>query len=107
MTPAPRTRTGQNVMALRLHGQAPSDREKEAASMLARQVAALLQPVLAQMDRKLDSLIEKTGELNAVLARLDTRIGSDLPARQQARPGAVPRDGASVQEGAGGQCQER
>ena len=54
---------GRNVMAAPPRGRALSGREEA----IAREVAALLEPVLAEMDRKLDSLLQKVNELLAQL----------------------------------------
>jgi hypothetical protein len=74
-------------MAAPTRGQGLSGREEA----LAREVAAILRSALAEMDRKLDSIIEMVNEL---LARLDKDRIDALLARLEAPAGAVGRDGA-------------
>jgi hypothetical protein len=76
-------------------GQALSGREET----LAREVAALLKPVLAEMDRKLDSILQKVDEL---LAQLDAGSVQALLARLEAADGAVQRDGGHELKGSKG-----
>ena len=79
-------------MAASPRGQGLSGREEA----LAREVAALLKPVLAEKNRKLDSIIEMVSDL---LARLD---GTDaLLARLEAAAGTAQRDGGHELRGAG------
>jgi hypothetical protein len=72
--------------------QALSGREEA----LAREVANQLRPVLAEMNRKLDSIIEKVNDL---LAQLDTDSIQALLARLGATAGAVQRDSADELRG--------
>jgi hypothetical protein len=58
---------------------------------LAREVAAILRPVLAEMDRKLDAILQKADEL---LTRLDKDGIDALLARLEAAAGAAGRGGA-------------
>jgi tripartite-type tricarboxylate transporter receptor subunit TctC len=107
MTPAPRTAEGRNVTAARPHGQAPSERETAAADTLARQVAMLLEPVLAEINRKLDGLSQKVDDVLALLARWDVASIDALLARLEAAPGAAPRGGGPGMKGSDHPCQER
>ena len=68
-------------MAARPRDQAPSEHEKAAAQALAQQVAALLEPILAEMDRKLDRISQQMDDLLALLAQWDAGGIHDLPAR--------------------------
>lgn len=86
MTPAPRTAKGRDVTAARPHGQALSDRETAAAEALARRVATLLEPVLAEINRKLDGLSQKVDDVLALLARWDVASIDALLARLEATP---------------------
>jgi hypothetical protein len=74
--------------------------EREEA--LIREVAALLQPTLAEIDRKVASI---TQQLSDLLAQLDTDNVRALLARLEAAPGADQRD--SVYELGGSQDHER
>jgi hypothetical protein len=71
-------------MAAPTRGQGLSRREEA----LAREVAAILRPVLAEMDRKLDAIHQMVGDL---LARLDKDGIDPLLARLEAAAG---HDGA-------------
>lgn len=77
-------------MTPRPHDQALTEREKAAARALAQQVATLLKPALAQIDRKLDAISRKI---------------DDLPARPQPAPGTAPRDCAPEPNEARRPCQ--
>jgi hypothetical protein len=74
-------------MAVPPHGQVPSEPEEA----LAREMVALLKPVLMELDRKLDSIIHKMEDLRA---QLDAGRIHALLARLEAQPGAVQRDDA-------------
>ena len=86
-------------MTARPHGQALSERETAAAEALARQVATLLDPVLAEIDRKLDSLSQKLDDILALLARWDLASIDALLARLEAASRAEPRSGAPEVKG--------
>jgi hypothetical protein len=57
-------------MAARTHDQEPSEHEKAVARVLAREVAARLEPVLAEMSRKLDTISQRLDGLLGQLAQL-------------------------------------
>jgi hypothetical protein len=57
-------------MAARMHGQEPGEREKAVARVLAREVAARLEPALAEMSRKLDTISQRLDDLLGQLAQL-------------------------------------
>jgi hypothetical protein len=57
-------------MVARTHDQEPSEREKAVARVLAREVAARLEPVLAEMSRKLDTISQRLDGLLGQLAQL-------------------------------------
>jgi len=80
MTPAPR-----NAPGARLRDQhALSEREKAAVQALAQQVAALLEPALAEMDRKLATISQRLDEVLALLAQWDAGGIRDLLAKLEA-----------------------
>ena len=74
------------MTAARPHGQALTDRELAAAEALARQVATLLEPVLAEINRKLDGLSQKVEGILALLARWDVASIDALLALLEASP---------------------
>ena len=74
-------------MAALPRGQGLSGREEA----LAREVAAILRPVLAERDRTLDGIIEMVNEL---LARLDADSIDALLSRLEAAAGTAGRGGA-------------
>jgi hypothetical protein len=76
-------------MAVPARGQGLSGREEA----LAREVAEHLKPILAEMDRKLDSILQKVSDL---LARLDKDSIDDLLAQLEA---AARRDSAREPRG--------
>jgi len=80
---------------------APGKREEAAARALAEQIAKLLEPVLLEMDRKLDRIDRRLDDLLAVLARWEASTAGGLPARLEAAPGRASYDAT----GEGEACQ--
>src|SRR5882672_3243540 len=76
-------------MTTRSLDQSLSEREEAAADALARQAAALLEPLMAEIDRKLDSISQKMDALVALLAQCDAGTIDALLARPEAPPGAA------------------
>jgi hypothetical protein len=65
MTPERPVKSRPRSTASPVNAQEPGAREMEAARELARQVAAWLRPRLEEIDRKLDSLMEKIDTIDA------------------------------------------